>query len=792
MSGSRLALTEPERLRVARIDELAVVGAPAVPELMEAIADPSWAVRRAAVAVLAIFADEAVPALVAWLRDERTTERTIAAVVDALVGSLGATTAEAVGALATHPDPAIVADVATILGRRRARTAIPLLATLLSHADDNVAVAAIEALGAMGEAAAIEALVTLVRRREFFRTFAAVQVLARSGDPRAIHPLVELLDEELYRQEAISGLGRTGAAQAVPALAALLAAAEPHEARSIAVALDELVARARWQGADAHAIEVMRAALSPHTSILVRALTGGTAIERTALARVLGHVGDETAITALVDLVAEPGEEGTGQAAARAIRDLGQRHEAALLDAMVGGDAAARAALLPGVRSAAAAATVRGLLTDRDPDVRALACDALARIGHTDAVPQLFGLLGDSNPRVVHAATAAIHSLGTKETPGLALAALASLKPAVRKQALRILAYVGPPEAYGPVLALTADADPRISELAVAALGALADSRTDDALGTLAASTSAPVRAATLRAASQRGGEHMLRLLEGGLTDDDAWVRYYACQGLGRLGPGVVSGATTDRLVARLGDATPQVRVSAIEALARIGSDSAWYALASAAQSTDADERRAALVGVATARHSRATALLLAAVAVDDMPTQLIALDGLARLDDAGALEAVEAAAAGSVIELRDAAVSLLAARGDRRAIEMLADVAQTVPLDHPAHLALSQSSDEQTRSLAPRVAVLAERLVDPARSSAAPILAAALARMHSPAATAALFGALAAAVPAVRRAAAITLAGIAADGARAAVARLAATDPDPEVRRVAAAAIES
>lgn len=779
-------------MRVVRIDELAVLGAPSVPELLEAVADPSWAVRRAAVAALAILADDAVPALVAWLRDQRTTERTIAAVVDALVASLGATTADAVSALATHPDPAIVADVATILGRRRAHAAIPVLATLLMHVDDNVAVAAIEALGAMGEAAAIDALVILVRRREFFRTFAAVQVIARSGDPRAITPLFELLDDELYRQEAITGLGRTGAPQAVPALAAVLATSKPPETRAIAVALDELVTRARWQGADARAIDVMRASLAPHTGILVRALAGGTVSERTALARVLGHVGDATAIAALVDLVVEAGGESTGPVAARAIRELGQRHERVLLEALDGGDAATRAALLPGVRSAAAAVAVRAMLTDRDPDVRALACDALARIGHTDAVPQLFGLLADGNPRVVHAATAAIHSLGTAETPGLALAALASTKPAVRKQALRILAYVGPVESYAPVLALTADTDPRIAELAVAALGALADSRTDGALVTLAASASAPVRAATLRAASHRGGDRMARLLEGGLTDDDAWVRYYACQGLGRLGAGGVSGAITDGLIARLGDATPQVRVAAIEALARIGSDSAWYALASAARSVDPDERRAALVGIASARHSRATALLLAAVAADDMPTQLIALDGLARLDDPGALEAVAAAAGGTVVELRDAAVSLLAARGDRRAIEMLADVAQTVPLDHPAHLALSQSSDEQTRSLEPRVAVLAERLVDPARSSAAPILAAALARMHSPAATAALFGALAAAVPAVRRAAAITLAGIAADGARAAVARLATTDPDPEVRRVAAAAIAS
>jgi hypothetical protein len=33
----------------------------------------------------------------------------------------------------------------------------------------------------------------------------------------------------------------------------------------------------------------------------------------------------------------------------------------------------------------------------------------------------------------------------------------------------------------------------------------------------------------------------MIALLERGLDDDAAWVRYYACQGLGRLGHAAAS-----------------------------------------------------------------------------------------------------------------------------------------------------------------------------------------------------------------------------------------------------------
>jgi hypothetical protein len=93
--------------------------------------------------------------LCTWLRDVRSSESAIAAAVDALSASIGNTVPRHVFSLLLDDNPAVAADGAQILGRRRAGEAVSRLTSLLAHEDDNVSVAAIEALGAIGGTAAL-------------------------------------------------------------------------------------------------------------------------------------------------------------------------------------------------------------------------------------------------------------------------------------------------------------------------------------------------------------------------------------------------------------------------------------------------------------------------------------------------------------------------------------------------------------------------------------------------------------------------------------------------------------
>ena len=767
-------LTDAERRRVERIDRLVMMGGASAGELLAGLSDASWTVRRAVVAALGALGDDAVVPLVRWLRDQRSPEHAIAAAVDALSASVGTSVNREVIALLDDPRPPIVADAAQILGRRRVADAAPRLTRLLGHPDDNVAVAAIEALGAIGGSHAVDALIEVVQQRSFFRTFPALQVLARATDPRVVAPLATLLGDDTYRIEAARALGRTGHAQAIRPLASLLPHAGEAIVRLVALALADLLERAAWQGSIDHVVQAVRAAVQPFLARLLAALRTADTLESSAIVAVLGHVGDTSVIPELSSLLDDPELRA---AATGAIRRITKDQDDALLRALASPNPATRAAVLPVVNTLRAAEAVRALIDDDEAETRAQACETLARIGDTAAVPRLFAALEDDSPRVAHAATAAIQALGVPETAGLTIAALASPSPAARRHALRIVASLGFSEAFDAVRRAVDDPDPRIAELAVGALGVMMDPRVDPVFVQLARDERDGVRAATMRAAGHREGAAGLRLLEAGITDDAAWVRYYACQGLGRIG----DHGTTALIVGRMSDAAPHVRIVAIEALGHMATPAAWQALCSAIRSGDTDERRAALASMALHPRDQALPFLIEAATSDDNAMRLIAVSGLARRPEPTALAALAAAAAHGDPELREAALSLLGDRDDPPAATALVDIALATDVDDPAQRTLSQPGTARIGAIAARLVASDER--------ASGILASALVRMRDGHATALLFAALGFDNPAARRTAAGALVGIGADGARAAVARLAREDPDPEVRRSCVAA---
>ena len=766
-------LTEPERRRVERIDQLVALGAAGVPELMLDLSDPSWTVRRTVVGALAALGDDAVGPLASWLVEARTTEAAIAAAVDALSASSGATVNAAMVELLLHPRPAFAADADQVLGRRRATEAATDLVRTLGHADDNVAVAAIEALGSIGSLVAIEALIEVLATRSFFRTFPALQILSRTNDPRVVAPIASLLDDELYRAEAIRALGRTGHPHAVEPLAGVLARGAEN-VPVIAQALFDLVERAAWIGAADLVTAEIRRVLGAASADFAAAVAKADGETCKALACVLGWIGDASVLPVLATLLDDP---AVHDCARESIHHLVRTDPDTLLVALASDSVAMRAAALAVTGTSRAGTAVRELLADPEPEIRARACEALGRIGDPGAVDALFETLADRNPRVVHAATAAIHSLGSDRIPVLTIAALRHGSPVVRRAALRIVAYLGIDEAFDEVRAAIADPDVRLAELAIGALGRLSVAEVDPLLASLATDPREPIRAAVMRAAALRETAST-SVLETGLSDEAAWVRYYACQSLGRLG----HASSTDLVIARLADPAAHVRIAALEALGHLGGDAALATLHAAARSPDEDVRRAALASLGRKPNAAAVGLLLEAARSPDLPTRLVALSGLANVHDPAALAELQRAAQDADPQIAEAALSLLADRTDADAARILVDVALATAAEQPVHAALSRPSTE-------RIAAIESRLATEDAPGATTVVAA-LARMHDVRAIDALIRALAASSPTVRLAAAGVLGAVGGKRGRELVAHLAVADVDPDVRRACAAAV--
>jgi HEAT repeat protein len=775
-----LLLSPEDKARVDRVEALARSGASGVGPLLDLLVDPSWAVRRVVVAALASIGDPAIEGLCDVLIHRRESEAGLAAAVDALVASRGNVDAPMVELASGDAAPPVLCDAVQVLGRRRARSAVPLLARLAGHADDNVSVGALEALGRIGGVDTVDPLISAVEARHFFRTFPAIDALGRTGDARAVRPLSALLGDPLYAPEATRALGRTGHESAVAPLAVLLTKPTASLVRTAAVALAELRERYEAQFGDTeairHALEqsVDRRAAS---SRVVSSLPGVAQSELAAIATVLGWLGDDLAIEHLIQLAFH--EAPVGTAAADALRRLGAKATPQLLGAIVHGDSAQRFKLIPIVGYAAAGAIDHLLpcLDDPEADVRVRACEALARLGNPAAVGALFRLIGERDGRVSQAAAAAIQSLGSLETKGLALEQARSADARTRRAALRIIAYFGYAEGLDVLIGAMSDEDDKIREAAIYGLPLIEDERSTAALLATANHAEARTRAAVMRALGQTAvTPAVVDTLRRGLADEDAWVRYYACQSLGRRH---VSDACS-AIVALMDDPSGQVRVAAVEALAHLNDERAFAALANAARSSDADVRRAGLTGLGIARRPETVSILRAAASAEDSATRLVAIGALAEFDSPEVVPTLAHSASDPDESVRGAAIGYLSTRlGADATAALLSQLPNLLVRDRVID-ALAVAADERVEG------VLAA--LEAADADRAPLLVAALTRMRRPSSQAALASALGFENVHARRSAAAALAALGTPEARDALLRAGAADPDPDVRRISAA----
>lgn len=769
--GSAGQASDTVRLTAAR--ELVEQGESSLPHLIDMLCDPSWSVRRAVVSALASLGDSALPALTTCLQTMRDDEARIAATVDTLVSSSGSHVDEALIALLDASDPAVVADAVQILGRRRSRVANEALSRATQHSDDNVAVGAIEALGRLGGRAAVNALIACVQSDNFFRTFPAIDVLGRSGDPLAVEPLTALLRDNRYTLEAARALGRSGDRRAVAPLSALLASPSDSQVRIAAVALMDLCQRhAQLYGSDSLVASSLRATGS---DAVVRRLEQSAAkadkVEKIAICRLLAALGREAALSLLLRLLdAEPEVAG---AAGKAIVDIGAKSELLLSEALLQGESKRRAALLPIVCNLKSVPAVAVCLLDASPDVRVLACDALARLGAVTAVPALFDLLRDDSQRVVHAAVSAIQALGASETESLALAAAQANIPTVRRAGLSVLSYFGFPSALPVFEKVLAQNDARERDIALQGLTLLEQPEARALLLRIARDGSGSTKAGAMRALGQLSNEpSVIEPLVEGLSNGDPWVRYYACQSLGKL----KAHQEHEAVCARLDDDAGHVRVAALEALSHFGTAPALARVRTFAQHADLDMRRAALVGLGLARDSESLQILISAATDSDPSTRLVALSSLAALPGDDVVEVLARASEDGSEVLRAAAMSLLSERPGRAAAEALVDLLARHGERDALMTALSAPREGRVPALLNKI--------EEADDDLSHLLMSCLARNGSPEAVAGAYQALASSNRAARKAAVATVSAFGSQEARTLLEQLSTRDSDPDVRR--------
>ncbi len=776
-----LLLSAEDSLRVIEVHQLIGEGAHGVAPLVARLDDRSWAVRREVVFALAQLGDVAIPAMCDSLVHRRDHEARVAALVDALAASVGDPD-EALLELTKSKDPAVVCDAAHILGRRQSTGALPVLTALLDHGDDNVSVNAIEALGRIGGQKSVDRLIRVLESGNFFRVFPAIEVVGRLGDVRATQPLVKLTGTALYTLEATRALGRIGDIAAVPALSALLTNPSNMLVRTAASALWE-IHKQRFAGVAQVAQQAPAPWVPADADVSVRRLTeaglGAETFEQVAMCHVLGWFATREATTALLSYLKLGAE--VAFAALGALSRLGDSINIEVLSSLRVGDSSRRAMLLPLIGRSPARPEVVMCLTDPDPEVRTAACKALARLGDASAVNAVFALLTDPSAQVSQAAVNAIVSLGSNETERLALVAARSSNAQERRGGVRIVATFGYPKGLPALLTAIDDNDERLRDIALPGLALLETPQALEALLAAAVHPSLRTRAAAVRALGRASPNPRVdQLLRAALKDPEPWIRYHACHALGeRKDVGSI-----DPLVLLLQDEAGHVRIAAVEALSHMPGEVAMQVLRTASGSTDSDMRRAAVVGLGLRREADVLPLLLEAARSDEPATRLVALSALVGFKQPEAFSAVVEAASDNDESVRSAAIGVLALAPGAAATRALIHLIASPASRFQALVALANPAEGRVQGLL--------EALERADETLAASLAIALSRIARAEADEGLVLAMSSSNVAARRAAASVLGTNGSAKARAALTRSAASDLDFEVRRLAAATLES
>jgi HEAT repeat protein len=351
-------------------------------------AEPQWrGVRRHAALRLRVLDDPAARATIArGITDHDGTVSQLAAQV-----------------LVANADPAVVPGlidllragagnltrVAYVLGRYRAREAVPVLADALRRASHNAALgyACAIALGVIGTADAGPPLAQAAASHTPFVREAALRMLRRVPGPTPADVALVAVDDPhpAVRQEAVRLLASRGDARAVPRLIGLA------DSRHAQVALSGLL-RLRDPRAVATALQVLATAPDKTTRhlagrVVVASATGPiTGVPphdlhaRRAYAWILGRTASHDRSAWLISQLTAQDEILRARCA----------------------DALGR------IGATRAAEHLRAALHDVSPRVRANAATALGRLGHPDIAAWLTPCLTDTHPDIQAAAAAAL------------------------------------------------------------------------------------------------------------------------------------------------------------------------------------------------------------------------------------------------------------------------------------------------------------------------------------------------------------------------------------------------
>jgi HEAT repeat protein len=595
-------LHEPEDSRgSSAAEQLAEIGKPAVPFLIDALKDPK--IRPRAERALRLMGDSAVEGLAKAVGDPAT--------IDLVLPLLRAKNPQAAAGeladLLKDRDAAVRLRALKTLREFKilpSYSAAGAIARLLTDRDPEVQSLALEMVGDIGAAPEdVPVLVGILIDRPvpdqvmIFRIIGKVGPGGRKALPKLIQSLKESMAKEV-RAAAASAIGKVstpGDAEPIAALRAALSDKEPTVQTEALIALGPLAKGT--ETATQLLPDVTTAAKSPSPAV------------HRAVADVLSEWRLPASIALLTELLKDP-DQATRKKATAALEGLGKAGVPALIGALSSTDPAVRSEALRVIDKAGAEAVAQALpgLTEllKSPEAgeRREAAEYAGKFGLPAApiAPALAKLVADPDKKVAETAIVALGKIGKAGVPGL-IQALKSKDEDLKEAAIHSLRNIGADAAEAaPALTEVLKAPKR--EMQYDAVRALGEIGPNDLA--VAQAVAEFTKGSALGAEREACLGALARMNEAGATALVALLKLpnksLAQQAVGTMGE--IGRPAVKALIGVVSDGTHEafIRERAATALGNIGDASAVNTLKAASDSADPRVSKAAKEALAKFR----------------------------------------------------------------------------------------------------------------------------------------------------------------------------------------------
>lgn len=575
-------------------------------DLVEAISDESWKVRKFAIEEIKKSSREMVEELLRRMKEEYQNINVLNSIIQ-ILSSMDLDIINPLSHMLSQKDPDLRLYTVQILQNQKDKRIEDLLIKALDDENPNVVFSAIEGLGKIKSQKAIPKLLSFIEKRDFYLSIPSLEALKEIKDPTVLPHIYPLLQEELFSPYIVEILGEIGNEDSFRILVDYLNK-NTKNVENILIALGKIYKRYEeiFNGGE-YIGNLFKNEISPFgLRNIIDHINNLKEENLKYIIPLLGYVQNPVLEKTIVKFIGNPNIRSE---VINVLVKYGKDIVPLLIEKLKDEDIEVRVSSIIALGRIGDSSAVPYLIEAlKEEELVVLSAGALAKIGDRRAFEPLINMLRHPNPYIRQAVISALNSIGHPEMPKRIKELLKSGNPYEKESAIKIAGYFGYEECKEDIFNLIKDENEEIRRVAYENIIFFDDERIPEILNRGLDIEKRKVREVISKSLVFLDQDIALPLIEKSLKDSSPWVRYYGVKSLVFHNPP----NTFDILSSLLEkEDTNLVKAIIIESLGKLGNKKSISILKSFLNSDDKDLVINAIKSLGNIDHPETIPLLL-------------------------------------------------------------------------------------------------------------------------------------------------------------------------------------